>query len=99
MRSWGQRAIAVALSIAFIANIPTSARAANNNAAAAVAGVAALLLVGAAAGAAIAHASAPPRRTVVVKKTVVSSRKCHTELIPVLNSKGKQVASQQKQVC
>jgi hypothetical protein len=98
MRPWGQRAIAVALSIAFIANVPTSARAANNTGAA-VAGVAALLLVGAAAGAAIAHASAPPRRTVVQKKVVVSSRKCHTELIPVLNSKGKQVAAQQKQVC
>jgi len=97
MRPWGQRAIAVALSIAFIADIPAPATA-KTDAGAVLAVGAGLLLAGAIAGAAAAHASSAPRK-VVVKKPAVSSRKCHTELLPVLNSKGKQIASQQKQVC
>lgn len=92
MTQLGKAAIALAISAAMMANVPTSAKAGNNN------GGALIALFGAAViGAAIAHAAATPppaKRTVVVV-----TQKCHNEALPVLNSAGKQIAIQEKRVC
>jgi hypothetical protein len=98
MKQLGKAAIALAISAAMMANVPTSVKADNSD------GAALIALFGAAVvGAAIAHAASAPRpatRTVVVKRTVVvTQQKCHNEALPVLNSAGKQIAIQEKRVC
>jgi hypothetical protein len=94
MTQFGRAAIALAISAAMMANVPTSAKAGNNN------GGALIALFGAAViGAAIAHAASAPPPAKRTRTVVVVTQKCHNEALPVLNSAGKQIAIQEKRVC